>query len=84
MDFSSVVANRGCSLVVVCGSLLQWLLLLWSTGSGEPELQQLLHVGSVVEAPSTRGPAKVVMVHELSGVCGIFLDQGLNLCLLHR
>ena len=33
MGFSLVVASGGYSLVAVCGLLLRWLLLLWSTGS---------------------------------------------------
>ena len=58
--FSLVVASRGYSLVAVCGLLISWLLLLWSTGS----------VGAV---------------HGLSYpmACGIFPDQGSNLCPLH-
>ena len=46
---------------------LQWLLLLWSTDSSGPRLQELQHTGSK---------------HSLVA-CGIFPDPGLNLCLLH-
>ena len=56
------------------GFSLRWLLLLWSTGSWVPRLQQLWLLGSVV------------VVHWLSGptACGIFPNQGSNPCPLHR
>ena len=55
------------------GFSLQWFLLLQSTGSR--------HVG--FSSCSTQA-GSVVVVHKLScsTACGIFLDQGLNLCLL--
>ena len=48
-------------------------------------LQYLRHMGSVVAVPRLEGTGSVVAVHGLScfKACGIFLDQGLNLCLLH-
>ena len=49
------------------------LLFLQSMGSRERRLQQLLHVGSVVVAHRLSCPL----------ACGIFPDQGLNLCPLH-
>jgi len=40
---------------------------------------------SAVAAPRLQGKGSVVVAHGLScsAVCGIFPDQGLNLCLLH-
>ena len=65
--------NGGYSLVAVVGFSLWWLLLLWSTGSRAHRLQQLQHVGSIVVAHGL----------SCSATCGIFPNQGLNLCLLH-
>ena len=66
--FTPVVASRDLWLTYEDFSL-RWLLL-WSTGSG------------VCKASSCRlqSTGSVVVVHGLSG---IFLDQGLNPCLLH-
>ena len=55
------------------GLLLQWLLLLQSTGSRVLRLQELWHMGSVV----------VVQELNCSSTCGIFPGQGLNQCPLH-
>ena len=46
---------------------------------------QLWHAGSVVVARGLWSAGSVVVVHGLSCsvACGIFLDQGLNLCPLH-
>ena len=66
---SLVAASRGyCSLLCV-GFSLWWLLLLRSTGSRRTGF-------------SSCAWASVVVVHGLSCsvACGIFLDQGLNLC----
>ena len=49
--FSSSCGKRDYSLEVVCGFLLQWLLLLQITGSRALTLQQMRHVGSAVAAP---------------------------------
>ena len=60
----------GCSgSSLLCADFLQ----LWCLGSRECRLQQLWLKGSVV------------VVHRLSfpSACGIFLDQGVNLCPLH-
>ena len=67
------------------GLLLQWLVLLQSTGSRVLRLQWLRQVGSVVAAPGLCSTGSVVEVHRLSCpmACGIFRDQGLDLCLLH-
>ena len=47
-------------------------------------LQQLKHVGSAVVVPRLESTGSAVAGHGLSCsmVCGIFLDQGSNLCLL--
>ena len=52
-----------------------WLICLWSPGSRAWELQQLWHVGS-------ESVGSVVAAHGLScsETCGIFQDQGSNLC----
>ena len=70
---SLVSTNRCYSSLRGTAFSLQWLLVLWSTGSRACGLQYLQHAGSGV------------VVHGLSCpmACGIFLDQGLNLYLLH-
>ena len=67
------------------GFSLWWLLLLQSTGSRAHGFQQLQHMGLVAVDPSLQGTGSVIEVHRLSSsiACGIFPDQGLNLCLLH-
>ena len=59
-------------------------LLLQRTGSSMFGHQQLWHVGSAVVAPGFQRTGSVV-VHRLCcpAACGIFPDQGSNLCLLH-
>ena len=82
-----VLAASRLSPVVASGgySSLWRLLLLWSKGSRARELQQLWHVSSVIAAPRLSSTGSTVVVHGLScpAACGIFLDQGLNLGLLH-
>ena len=48
-------------------------------------LQQLWHAGSVVVAHGLQSAGSVVVAHGLScsAACGIFPDQGSNLCPLH-
>ena len=67
------------------GFSLQWPLLLQSTISKAHSLQQQRHVGSIVAGLRLQSIGSVVVVHRLvfSMACGIFLDQGSNLCLLH-
>ena len=88
------LAARGLSLVVVSGGYsslrctcfsLQWLLLLRSTGPRVQGLQQLWRAGSVVVVHGLQSAGSVAVAHRLScsAVCGIFLDQGSNPCLLH-
>ena len=57
--------------------MLQWLPWLQSMSSRACGLQKLWFAGSRA--------GSVVVVHWLSCpmACGIFLDQGSNLCLLH-
>ena len=75
------VAARGLSLAAVSwrhfslpcmGFSLQWLLLLWSTGSRHASFSSCQNMGSV-------------LVHGIicSAACGIFLNQGLDPCALH-
>ena len=77
------------------GFSLWWLLLLQSTGSGAPGLQWLWHVGSATsELHVACSWSYQSLEHKLSScgevhrlscswTCGIFLDQGWNLFLLH-
>ena len=77
--------RAGATLQLWCtGFSLRWLLL-WSTGSLACRLQQLQCVGSVVAALRLQSTGLIVVIHGLSCsvACQIFLDQGLNLCLLH-
>ena len=71
---SLVAASRGHSSLRYMGFSLQWLLLLRSTGSR--------CAGSVVVARGLYSAGSVVVVHRLSCsmACGIFPDQGSNLC----
>ena len=66
--------SRGYSSLQWAGSLW-WLLWSWSLGSRAWELQQLWRVGS-------ESVGSVVVAHGLgcSETCGIFQDQGSNLC----
>ena len=70
------------------GFSLQWLLFLWIQALRVHRLQQLRCEGSAVVVPRTTGQStgSVVVAHGLSYsvVCGIFPDQGWNLCLLHQ
>lgn len=83
--FALVAVSGAHSLVVVSAFSLQQLLLLWSVGPRAPRLQWWQSVGSVAVAPRLCSTGSVVVVHNLSSseARGIFLDQGLNSCLLH-
>ena len=74
-------------LVVSGGSSsLQWLPLLWSTGSGMCGLQWLWLAGSVVASPGLQSTGSMVGCGsraQLLWVRGVSQNQGLNLCLLH-
>ena len=52
---------------------------------GVSGLHQLPHVNSLLEVPRLQSTGSVVAARGLcrSVTCGIFLDQGLNLCLLY-
>ena len=69
----AVVESRGCSQLSCVAFSLGWLLSLWSTGSRALGLQQLWCTSSVAVV---HGPSCCV-------ACGIFPNQGSNLCLLH-
>ena len=71
--FSLVAASRGYSLFWCMGFSLQWFLLSWSIGCR--------HTGSVAVAHRLSS----CVSHRLncSAACGIFPDQGSNLCLLY-
>ena len=75
--FSLVAENRGCSLVVVRGCLTAMAFLVDHGLKGA--------WASVVMVPGLPSTGSIAMAHELScsTACGIFLDQGLNPCLLH-
>ena len=82
---SLVVVSRLRTLVVVRGRLTAVAFLAGRTGSRACRLQQLQQVGSVVVAHRLWSTYLVAVAHGLSCsvACGIFLDQGLNTCLLH-
>ena len=65
----SIYRERG----LLSGFSLWWLLLMQSTGSRPWGLRYMWHMGSVVLAPGL----------SCWTACGIFLDQGLNSCLLY-
>ena len=84
MVFSLYVESRGYSLVAVCGLLIMVASLV-ERGIQVHGLRSLQHRGSVVSAPRLQRTGSVAVAHGLSCslACGIFLDQGSNLCLLH-
>ena len=63
------------------GFSLTWLLLLQGMRSRAHGLQQLRLVGS--RARGLSGLVVTVLGLSCSAACGISLDRGLNLCLLH-
>ena len=67
------------------GFSLQWLLLLWSTGSRHAGFSSCGTRVSVVVAHWLKSAGSVVVAHGLScsTACGIFPDQGSNPCPLH-
>ena len=70
-------------LSVLCLRCSARLLSAVASLAVEHEFQQFWHVGSGV--PQVQSPASTVVAPGLSCslACGIFLDQGLNLCLPH-
>ena len=89
---SLVATSRVYSSLQCAGFSLQWLLLLWSTGSRRAGFSScgtwasvVWHMGSVVVTRGIQSAGSVVVMHGLScsTACGIFPDQGSNLCPLH-
>ena len=70
---------------MVCGLLDAVVSLVAEHGLQVHGLQYLWHVGSVVVAHGLLSAGSVAVVHGLtcSAACGIFPDQGLDLCPLH-
>ena len=81
---SVVATSRDYSSLWCMGFSLCWLLLQ-STGSRARGLQQLCHVGLTVVLPGLQCTGSTIVAPGLScsSACGIFPDQGQNLCLLH-
>ena len=67
------------------GFSLRWLLLLWSMGSRPAGFSSCGMQASVVVDRRLQSARSVVVAHRLScsAACGVFPDQGLNLCPLH-
>ena len=74
---SLVAASRACSWLWCLGFSLQWLLLLQSMGS------KFMGFGSCGSRILEGGLSSCGTWGSCSAACGIFLDQGLNLCSLH-
>ena len=71
--------------VIVCRLLIVVASLVVEHRLWARELQRLQRAGSVVAALGLHSVGSVVVEHKLScsPACGIFPDQGSNLCLLH-
>ena len=86
VGFSLVVVSEVYSRFRCVGFSLWWLLLLQSTGLGLTGFSScgMRHVGSVVVVPGFYSTGATVVVHgfSCSVACEIFLDEGLNLCVL--
>ena len=84
-DFSLVLGVGTTLQLGYVGSSLWWPLLLQNRGSGELELQQLQHEGSVSVAARLQSTGSILVAQGFSSytACGIFLNQGWNPCLLH-
>ena len=77
--------QAGTTLSLWCTSFsLRWLLL-WSTGSKGMQASATEVCGLSSCRSQALSTGSIVVVHRLSYsvACQIFLDQGLNLCLLH-
>ena len=76
--FSLVSANGGYSLAAVLGLLIVVASLVAKHGLQGRQ-------ASVAVAPGLQSTGSIVVVQRLScsTACGIFLDQGSKLCLLH-
>ena len=82
---SLVAASGGYSQLWCMGFSLQWLLLLRSTGSRHVGFSSCGLRAPVVVVCGLQSAGSVVVAHGLScsAACGIFPNQGLNLCPLH-
>ena len=82
--FSSC-SERGLLFIVVHGLLIVVASLVAEHGLQAHRLQQLWLSGSLVVARGLQSAGSVVVAHGLScsTACGIFPDQGSNLCPLH-
>ena len=82
---SLVVASGGYSSLQCVGFSLWWPLLLWSTGSRHTSFSSCNTQAQQLWLTGSRAQAWQLWLTGLSCsvVCGIFLDQGLNLCPLH-
>ena len=80
---SLVAANGGYSTVSVHGILTAVASLVVEHRLLACRLQQLQGIDSVAEAHGLQRTGSVVVVPSCTMACEIFLDQGLNLCLLH-
>ena len=78
VGFSPVAVSECYCLVVMQVCSLQWLLLLWRTGSRVHGLQYLQDMASELQFLASRAQAQL-----WCKACRIFLDKGSNLCLLH-
>ena len=84
LAFSSC-GEWGLLFVAVCRLLIVMASLVVKHGLQARRLQQLWHMGSVVVAHGLQSTGSVVVAHGLSCsmACGIFRDQGSNLCPLN-
>ena len=82
--FSSC-GEQGLLFVAVSGLLTAVASLVVEHRLKAHRIQQFQHAGSVVVARGLQSAGSVVVVHGLScsAACGIFPDQGSNLCPLH-
>ena len=82
VDLSLVAASRGYSLAVVHASHCSSFSCC---GAQALALKSSWPVSSVVAAPKLYSTGAIVMAHghSCSTVCGIFMDQEWNPCLLH-
>ena len=78
LGFSLVAVSGDYSVVVALGFLIAVASLVTEHDSRVPGLRELQLLGS-----KGAGSVTVACGPSCSAACGIFSDQGLNLCLLH-